>query len=274
MKRKTCLALASAILVSAAGCTDSDDGDTDETETPEVPEQPEQPAPQPAPQPATAGDYDELAQAVATVVVTGVGGGDVASISDSIWLSLGVRPDGFAFDAAGRIRGKRFGVDYQYELTCLDGAGESLDGCTDRTDSSTVDVTWSGQLDTANFDAAITRTGRWTLTDIQSGLATLGGSSNFGLNSTFTGLFEPVTRTYHLDFAAQYSDIKIDVDHKQVISGSAEYTVNAERMVSGAIEATFAARALVTFEPDRVIIVLDGQHTYHVDVHTGAVTRA
>jgi hypothetical protein len=187
-----------------------------------------------------------------------------------------VRPKDFTIDAEGRVRGERFGVDYQYELVCLDGAGEALDDCTDQTDVAIVDVTWSGQLDTPSFDAAIARTGTWTIADIRSGLATLGGTSYFELNSTFTGLFQPIMRTYHFDYAARYSDIKLDVDARRIISGSAEYTVDAERTAAGSsdVEAAFGATAAVTFEPDRVIIVLDGAHTYHVDVATGTVTRA
>jgi hypothetical protein len=293
MKRTTCLVLASLLLTTAA-CTDDSDGSDDAGDVgdndPGTPDDPGQPAdptppgepadpgqPQPAPRPASVEDYDDLAQGVATLVVTGSGGGEVASLTDSVSLALGVKPFGFDIGADGRIGGSRFGVDYRYSLACVDGAGNSLEVCGELTDRADIDVAWSGELDTPNFDASVNREGAWTVASIQSGTAAFNGTSRFNLNSRFTGLFRPVTRTYHLTYVARYRDILVDTDTKTFLGGRADYAIQAQRTVQGPgtdVEAEFAAQAVVTFERDRIVIVLDGQYTYYADIRTGNVTRA
>lgn len=291
MKRTTCLVLASLLLTAAACSDDSNDdgtddvGDVDDPTDPSDPGEPVDPSDpgepadptRPVAKPASVEDYDDLAQGVATLVVTGTGGGEAASLSDAVSLSLGVRPFGIDLEADGRFGGNRFGVDYHYALACVDGAGNSLDACNELTDRADVDVAWSGNLDTLNFDAAVEREGAWTVASIQSGTARFNGTSRFDLDSRFTGIFRPVVRTYHLTYVGRYRDILIDTDTKTFLGGVADYDIQASRTVSGPgtdVEAEFAASATVTFERDRVVIVLDGQYTYYADIRTGNVTRA
>ena len=75
----------------------------------------------------TPAEYDDTAQAIASTTSTSNGGssagGDVASMADTVSLSLGVMPQGISLMGDGHFHGSRLGVDYNYSLTCKSVAG-------------------------------------------------------------------------------------------------------------------------------------------------------
>ena len=77
----------------------------------------------------TAEQYDDTAQAIASQTSTSGGGGDVASMSDSVNIALGTMPLGFSLSGNGHFQGNRLGVAFDYAITCKNLAGVSLGRC-------------------------------------------------------------------------------------------------------------------------------------------------
>ena len=133
--------------------------------------------------PPTPEQYDDTAQAIASATAPSGGGGDVASMTDTVTISLGAMPSGFSLMGNGHFHGSRLGLDYDYAITCKNVAG-AVGLCGPTTDQATVDVSWSGNLDTANVDASVTRNGSWSVSGLQSDTATFNGDSSFSLDTT------------------------------------------------------------------------------------------
>jgi hypothetical protein len=228
--------------------------------------------------PPTREQYDDTAQAIASTTASSGGGGDVASMSDTVSISLGAMPAGFSLTGNGHFHGSRLGVDYDYAITCKNATG-ATNLCGPATDQASVDVSWSGNLDTANVDAAVTRNGHWAVTGLQSDTATFNGDSTFSFDATLTSIFRPgVTATYSFDASASYDDIRIATQQRQVIGGTATFDLSAHHQVTGAgannVDASFDVHAQITFHADRTAdLVLDGSQHYSLNLSSGAVAR-
>jgi hypothetical protein len=224
--------------------------------------------------------YDDTAQAIGSTTATSGGGGDVASMSDSVNLALGTMPLGFSLAGDGHIQGNRLGVNYSYAISCKSLAGVVLAKCDPTTNEASVDVAWSGSLQSANVDAAVTRGGKWTVTGLQTDTATFSGDSNFSFDATLRSIFRPgVTATYSFDASASYDAVRIATRERQVVDGSASFDLSAHSMVTGAgkdnVDATFDIQAALTFHADHTAtLLLDGSQRYTIDLGTGVVVRA
>jgi len=236
--------------------------------------------------PPTSADYDDAAQTVAASTATqsgtSVGAGEVIAMADSVSIALGRLPLGFLRLADGRIHGTRMGVDHSFTVTCKDAAGTTLASCDKTTDSATVEVKFSGDLTTPNLTASVDREGTWTITGLQSATATLNGDSSFSLDTTLTSIFhQGVTSSFTLDATASYDAITIATIDRHVTGGSASFELKAHRTVTGTamgahdVDKSFDIHAELTFNGDQTAtLVLDGTHTFTIDLKTGRVSRA
>ena len=225
---------------------------------------------------ATEEDYDDVAQSLGVVVSTGNGGGEVASLSDSTDLAVGLAPLGITLKASGEFNGNRAGLSYDYALACSDEAGQALARCGADTHTAQVDVTWSGDLVLPNFSASVERDGTWQLTGLQGGTAVFSGSSSFEADATFQAAWRNIQRHYHLSYRATYDDIAVQRLPRQIVSGAVHYDVTASRKASstsGASDAKFDVSADLTFTGGSAELVLDGSHRYTLNVATGQVMR-
>jgi hypothetical protein len=228
----------------------------------------------------TAEEYDDTAQAIGGAVVTGGGGGDVASMADSVSISLGAMPLGLAVMATGQVGGNRLGIDYTYTATCKDAAGAVLAKCDRTTDRAQIDVAWSGNLDTSNLDAAVSRDGSLTITGLQSDTATISGDSSFSFDTTLQSIFhQGVTSSFAFDASATYNAIVVSTQDRQVVGGSAAFSVTAHRKVTGTtghdVDKAFEVDATIAFNADHsASVVLDGTEHFTLNVTTGSVKRA
>jgi hypothetical protein len=230
----------------------------------------------------TAEEYDDTAQAISsTAAPSNAGtssGGDVASMTDTVSLSLGVVPAGISLMGNGHFHGTRLGVDYDYSLTCKTLAGVA-GACGPTTDSATAAVMWSGNLSSTAVDADVTRTGSWSVTGLQGDTATFTGDSSFTFDATLRSIFRPgVTTTYTFDASASYDAVKIATAQRNVIGGSASFDIMAHHMVTGSgsnnVDASFDVNAKLTFNADQTAsLVLDGDQSYTLNLTTGAVAR-
>jgi len=245
-------------------------------------------------QPPTSADYDDTAQAIASSTVTGrnagggggggggdTGAGDVIAMRDAMNLAFGRLPIGFALHGDGRFHCNRMGVDNSLTVTCKDAAGATLAKCDKTTDSATVDIAWTGKLETPNFTATVDRQGSWTITGLQSDTATFNGDSSFSLDSSFTSMFRPgETGSATFSNTASYDAITIATADREITGGSATFEVKAHRTVTGSpmgkhdVDKSFDVTAVLTFNADHTAtLVLDGTRTFTIDLETGKVTR-
>jgi hypothetical protein len=221
--------------------------------------------------------YDDTAQAIASTTATSGGGGDVASMSDSVSISLGAMPAGFSLMGDGHFHGSRLGVDYNYSLVCKSAAGVTAP-CGPTTDQASVQVSWSGNLTSPNLDASVSRDGTWSLTGLQSDTATFTGNSTFSFDATLRSIFRPgATATYSFDASASYNAIRISTQQRQIIDGSASFDVSAHAQVTGTnkdSDASFDVHAQITFHADHTAdLILDGSQHYSLNLSTGVVVR-
>jgi hypothetical protein len=236
--------------------------------------------------PATTADYEDAAQTIASSTITGCGSGsasagDAIAMADALSLARGRLPLGFLRGGDGRIHGIRMGVDNSFLVTCKDAAGAVQAACDKTTDSATVEIKWSGNLQTPNLTASVDREGTWNITGLQSATATFNGDSSFALDTTLTSIFhQGVTASFTFDATAAYDAIQISTEDRQITGGAASFEVKAHRTVTGTamgshdVDKSFDVHAEITFHADHTAtLVLDGAHTFTIDLTTGKVTR-
>ena len=71
--------------------------------------------------------------------------------------------------------------------------------------------------------------------------------------------------------------MRVQLLPRQVVAGAIHFDVTAQRLASsdrGESAARFDMSADVSFSATTTTLVLDGTHSYAVDVNTGAVARA
>jgi hypothetical protein len=233
--------------------------------------------------PPTPADYDDTAQAIAAATAAGhsgtVGSGEIVAMADAVSLARGSLPAGFLRGVDGRVRGEHFGVEYSFAITCKDAAGVELAACGRTTDSATVEVTLSGQLDTPNLTAVVDRQGTWSITGLQGATATFSGDSSLSFDTTLTSVFrEGVTASFTFDATASFDAIQIDTADRAITGGSASFDVAARRTVSGTnndVDRAFEISAELTFNGDgSATLVLDGSQSFTLDLGTGRVARS
>jgi hypothetical protein len=223
-------------------------------------------------------DYDDTAQAIASAVAADGNGGDVASMSDSASIALGVVPPGFVLDANGEVHGNRFGVEYSYHLSCEDAQGTGLPACGPLTDRADVDVSWSGNLELPNLSAAVSRDGSWTIDGLQSDTAVFDGASSFSFDSSLRSIFRPgAEASLSIDADASYEAVALSTETYDAIGGKAVLDVDVHKVVTGtdhAVDKAFSVHAELLFSADRMAtLVLDDEQAYSVDFATGAVVH-
>jgi hypothetical protein len=220
---------------------------------------------------ATETDYDDVAQALTSVVVTDNGGGDIGSMVDSTTIAIGSPDISIQVEAGGKYVGTHLGLDYAYEVSC--GASKTCDRTTDRAD---VKLKWSGDLALPYMTSKVERQGTWKLSNIQSGVVIIEGASEFTLDTDMQSIFRVANRNYHLGYSADYASVRLDRLTRRITGGSVKYEIDAER--TGATEhksdATFHISGELTFNSlGAATLTLDGHYSYAIDTTTGVVVK-
>jgi hypothetical protein len=189
-----------------------------------------------SPSPATTADYEDAAQTIASSTVTGgsSGAGDAIAMADAVNIATGHLPLGFLRGIDGHIHGNRMGVDNDFMVTCKDAAGTTQTACDKTTDSATVDIKWTGNIQVPGFSSSVDREGSWTITGLQSATATFNGSSTFSLDTTLTSIFrQGVSSSFMFSATAKYDAITVATADRQVNGGAASFEVKVDRAVTG-----------------------------------------
>lgn len=219
-------------------------------------------------------EYDDIATGVAGLVSDNPGS-ETEAISDGMEAAHGEVPSGLSRSGMGSISGKRGTVDYSFEVTCQDAAGATLAPCDETTDSARLVLDVQGTIDTARYDAKLSRTGDWQIVGLTGETATLDGSGTFDVESEFMAIFRNETRTFVLDYDARYDAVQIRTADEVPVAGTIEYDVHAKQTKSRTfrdIEREIDVNAVVTFDGSGAAqLVLDGERRYSVDLKDGTV---
>ena len=219
-------------------------------------------------------DYDDVASVTAALVADD--GGETDGMEDAIDNASGESPGIYTRAGDGSLVGARGQIDYSFELTCQDAAGNEQDICTDTTDSAQLVVAWNGEVDTARRYASLDRSGSWSLSGLTTDVATFAGNGAFAVDSEFEALYRPVMRSLSLEYTAQYNDVTFDRIIRRPVGGSISYTVDVARTEArrfGDVEAEFEVDVNVAFSPDgTATIELDGDRRYVLTLDDGEVT--
>lgn len=244
--------------------------------------------------PATAADYEDTAQTIASSTVTGdssgLNFGDVVVFRDALSLARGHLPFGFVRGSDGHCRGSHMGVGHDFTVTCKDASGAAQTACNSMTDSATVTVKLTGSLTTPNTSFSIDREASFTITGLQSATATFDGDSSFSLDTSLMSIFrQGVASSLMFDATAAYKAITITTADQTITGGSASFEVKAHRTVTGTasgsgsgsgmgsnhdVDKSFDVTAMLTFNADQTAtLVLDGTQTFQIDLKTGKITK-
>lgn len=218
-------------------------------------------------------DYNDVASSVGAMVAGG--GGELASIEDSVGTATGEIPFGFSSNGSGQIEGERGGLSFLYEVACTDADGVTMAACDSTTDSASLLVEWGGSYAGDFWQFEISRTGEWSVTGLQSDVAVFSGEGTFDVSSASQSLDGQRSRSFELSYAGSY-DISWDIAEQRVIEGAITYDVHAERHADGPAaeaDAVFDIDAEITFDGTGTArLVLDGSQSYDLNLTTGAVT--
>lgn len=220
-------------------------------------------------------DYDDIAAGVGAMVAMPGGGGEVGSFEDAVSTATD-DSSGSAIEGLGAHEiVVRAGLTYEYRVECFDADGIELEVCGEGTDSATISVSWSGDIDTPRFDASIDRSGEWSLSGLQSDTAVIAGNGSFEVSSEFQAIYRDVTRSMRFSYDAEYRDVQVDTETYQAIGGSIAYRIEGERNAQNGDnerQLSFSVEAEVTFHADgTATMVLDSEHSYRIDLSSGQV---
>lgn len=225
----------------------------------------------------TEADYDDVAQALTAVVVTDNEGGEVGAMIDASSIAHGDGKLTLQLDASGKYTGNHLGLDYAYTATCSNAEGAPQQACDKSSDSADVAVSFSGELQLPRLTAAVMREGSWQLSGLQTDRVTFSGDSEFTLDTQLQSLFRDATRSYRLNYVASYDTVVLDRAARNVVSGKVTYNIDSERMAMGTrgeSEAQFTMDGVLEFNADGTAdLTLDGNHTYHVHMGSGGLTK-
>jgi hypothetical protein len=221
-------------------------------------------------------DYDDVATGVGALVATPGGGGEAGTFKDALTLSTTGSIE--AGTGSGGIEVViRAGLSYEYSAECFSADGAALEVCDETTDSATVEVNWSGSLDTLSYDASITRAGEWSITGLQGDIVELTGNGSFEVESEFQSLSGNDVRSMRFSYDGNY-DVQLDRATHRAVGGSIRYSIDGERFVrrgSNERDIEFSVDAEVSFAADgTATLTLDGSHSYTINVETGVVVSA
>jgi hypothetical protein len=225
----------------------------------------------------TEADYDDVAQALTSVVVTDNDGGEVGAMIDATSVAHGDGKLTLSLDASGKYTGSHLGLEYAYTAKCSDAEGTAQDTCDKTSDTAEVAVNWTGDLELPRLTASVMRDGSWQLSGLQSDEVTFAGDSEFSLDTEVQSLFRSATRTYRVNYSASYDDVVLSRTQRAVKSGRVTYSIDAERTASGPrgeSEATFDIDGVLEFNADgSASLTLDSDHAYKLDLTTGVLVK-
>lgn len=216
-------------------------------------------------------DYDDLATTLATAMRTQ----ELQAMKDGVnaAYSGGTLP-GFTTVQPGELAATLDGVSYDYMFHCEDQQAHDNVTCGPASDH----IHWMATIDgpvtvgPATF-SEFKLTTKWTIYEIDLNKPQVTGYDHVLLGADLAG---DGTRFQLTVDGTSFDHVRLDPTPTVPFAGAVTYAITAKRTRATANPATrsYAAAATLTYTgPGAATLVLDGTHTYDVDMSSGAVSR-
>ncbi|HSN26732.1 MAG TPA: hypothetical protein VLT45_10615 [Kofleriaceae bacterium] len=216
-------------------------------------------------------DYDDLA----TTLVGAMRTQELQAMQDGITTAYnGGTLAGFTSPQPGELTGTRNGVSYDYMFHCEDQQMFDNTTCGPASDHIHWMATINGPVtsDALSF-SEFKLTTKWTIYEIDLDKPQVTGYDHLLL---VADLASDGTRFQLTVDGPTFDHVRLDPQPTFPFAGGVSYTISATRtrQTANPAQRAFAASAAVTFTgPGAATLVLDGTHTYDIDMSTGAVAR-
>lgn len=222
----------------------------------------------------TTSDYEQAAQVIGSLSAN-VDAGDIHALLDAQLLGQGGMPSGFTVDASGQIAGASAGVSYAFMVECRDANNTVQSACGPTTDRADVDVAWNGALSLPHLTASASRDGHVHLSDLTENVTTIDGDGAFTLDAELVSWLSPRTTTVHFAVTSDYDQLRLSRLPAGIVDGVIHYSVEATEHTTNQSPRSVTIDATLTVTPTLLgaqgTLVLDGNHTFLVDLQTGRI---
>ncbi|MBV8757127.1 MAG: hypothetical protein JO257_07635 [Deltaproteobacteria bacterium] len=216
-------------------------------------------------------DYDDLA----TTLAGAMRAQEVLAMQDGVNAAYngGTLPN-FTSPQAGELTGQRGSVSYDYMFHCEDQAAHDNFTCGPASNHIHWMATINGpvMIDALSF-SEFKLTTKWTIYEIYLNKPQVEGYDHLLLDSN---LSTDGTRFQLTVDGNPFGHVRLDPQPTLPFQGDVTYAISAKRTRATANPTvrTYTVAATVTYTgPGAATLVLDGTHTYDIDMSTGAVTR-
>ena len=216
-------------------------------------------------------DYDDLATTLAGAMRTQ----ELQAMQDGINAAYaGGTLAGFTSPMAGELTGTRGSVSYDYMFHCEDEQAHDNTTCGPASNHIHWMATIQGpvMVDALSF-SELKLTTKWTIYEIDLNKPQVTGYDHLLLDAN---LSTDATRFQLTVDGPSFDHVRLDPMPTLPFAGGVTYTITAKRTRATANPSTrsYTASAAVTYTgPGAATIVLDGTHTYDLDLNTGVVAR-
>jgi hypothetical protein len=215
-------------------------------------------------------DYDDLAQTLAATVRVP----QLIAMQDGINLAYSDMLPGFTTVQPGEIQGTRDGVSYDYVFHCEDQMAQDNFTCGPASNHIHEYATIIGpfMIDQLSI-SELTFTTRWTTREIYLNKPQVEGTARFVMTAALSTTGTQFQLTID---GTNYDHVRLDPMPTLPFAGDITYAITAQRSRATATPSSrdFTSAATITFAAGgQATIVLDGTHTYSIDMSSGAVMR-
>ena len=216
-------------------------------------------------------DYDDLAATLAGAMRSQ----ELQAMVDGINAAYGGgQLSGFTSPQLGELTGQRGSVTYDYMFHCEDQQAHDNFTCGPASDHIHWMATINGpvMIDALSF-SEFKLTTKWTIYEIDLDKPQVTGYDHLLL---VADLSTDATRFQLTVDGTNFDHVRLDPTPTLPFAGGVTYTITATRKRATATptDRSYTAAAMVTYTgPGVATLVIDGTHTYNIDMATGAVSR-
>lgn len=216
-------------------------------------------------------DYDDLAATLAGAFRTQ----ELQAMVDGVNAAYGGgQLPGFTSPQPGELTGQRGSVTYDYMFHCEDQSAHDNFTCGPASDHIHWMATINGpvMIDALSF-SELKLTTKWTIHEIYLDKPQVEGYDHLLL---VADLSTDATKFQLTVDGPNFDHVRLDPMPTLPFAGGVTYTITAKRTRATATPSvrSYTAAATVTYTgPGAATLVLDGTHTYNIDMGTGAVSR-
>ncbi|MCC7384864.1 MAG: hypothetical protein IT384_23655 [Deltaproteobacteria bacterium] len=215
--------------------------------------------------------YDQVATGLSAMMAD-PNGGESRTFLDAVMAARGDIATGLSLTSDGLVTGQRGELVLKYEFKCKDLQDAIVSSC-DGAASADFKAEWKGKIDDARYKLEVDRKAEWKVKDFNGEIATINGHTSYHVKSDFKDHDEDIRHKYDFDFDAQYHDVGVRVSDGMLMSGRADFDLDAKEMSddgTATIKTQLKVKTVVTFsEGNEAIVDLDSKHKYRIKLDSG-----